>query len=87
MKHRKGLSQVERYQLKEVLDDITWMAIRYAHGRHTMAPSTVRMAVKTIKDIYPDFKLKKDPVLEAPEESELGGMSFRDDYLNDLFED
>ena len=39
-------------KIKEAITDILWMAIRYADGRHTYVPSTVRRAVKTIKEVY-----------------------------------
>jgi len=33
-------------KLKNVFEETIWMAIRYADGRHTYAPSKVRDAVK-----------------------------------------
>ena len=71
--------------LKQIIDDILWMAVRYAHGRHTYAPSVVREAVLKMKVVYPGWKLKKDVTILPPEESEIHGMSFRSDYLDDLF--
>jgi hypothetical protein len=87
MIQKKGLSQDERDILRDVLEDITWMAVRYAHGRHTVAPSAVRSAVRKIKEVYPDFKLESDRTLHIPKESELTGMNFKEDYLNDLCND
>jgi hypothetical protein len=87
MKQNKGNLEESEAKIREVLDDIVWMAIRYAHGRHTTAPSTVRSAVKKIKEIYPDFDLGKDKTIKPPTESELKGIGFRDDYLDDLYSD
>ena len=72
-------------QLKKIIDDTLWMAIRYAHGRHTYAPYMVRDAVQTLKQLYPDFKLKEDVTIEPPSEGMVGGMRFREDWLDDLF--
>ena len=63
------------------------MAIRYAHGRSTYAPSMVRDSVNKFKTIFPDWKPRKDIVINPPEEDEIGGMRFRSDYLDDLFLD
>ena len=71
-------------KIKGAISDILWMAIRYADGRHTYAPSTVRRAVKVIKEVYPDFKLKEDKTLIKPNEKDLFGASFKEDYLYDL---
>jgi len=71
-------------KLRGAIEDILWMAIRYADGRHTYAPSMVRGAVKVFKDVYPDFKIKEDRTIEPPKEEELVDMSFRGDYLYDL---
>jgi len=62
------------------------MAIRYAHGGNTYAPSMVRDAVKSLKRIKPDWKLKDDiHGVKAPTHK-MKGMDFRSDYLDDLFE-
>jgi hypothetical protein len=72
---------------RKIIENILWMAIRYAHGRHTYAPSMVREAVADIKKLYPDFRLRKDVTIEPPKKEDIGGMKFRDDYLDDLFTD
>jgi hypothetical protein len=72
--------------LKACFDDIYWMAIRYAHGRHTYAPSTVRDAIKTFKEVFPDWEVKEDKTIEPPKMDMIGGLSLRSDYLDDLFE-
>jgi hypothetical protein len=71
-------------ELKGAITDILWMAIRYADGRHTYAPSTIRRAVKVIKEVYPDFKIKEDKTLVQPNEKDLFGISSKEDYLYDL---
>ena len=72
--------------LRTCFEDIVWMAIRYAHGRHTYAPGMVRDAVNAYKELYPDFKLKEDKTLE-PKPDTFGGMVLEEDYLNDLFDE
>jgi len=70
--------------LKKCFTDVIWMAIRYAHGIHTYAPSMVRDAIKDFKKIYPDWKLKEDITIEPP--TDLSSYASRSDYLDDLFE-
>ena len=71
--------------LRQCFEDVIWMAIRYAHGRHTYAPHEVRSAIKKFKEIYPDFKLRPDRTIKPPDSEEIGGFSFREDFLDDLF--
>ena len=72
-------------KLRGAIEDILWMAIRYADGRHTYAPSMVRRAVKVFEEVYLDFKIKEDRTIEPPTEDDLRiGSYFRDDYLYDL---
>lgn len=71
--------------LKKCYTETIWMAIRYAHGRHTYAPSMVRDSINDFKKIFPDWKLEEDKVVKPPSEKEVGDVSFRDDYLDDLF--
>jgi hypothetical protein len=80
------MTKKQEHQLKKCFEDTIWMAIRYAHGRSTYAPSMVRDAVKLYQSIYPDFKLKDDKAIKAPDADDLNGMSFESDYLHDLFE-
>lgn len=70
--------------VKKSFEDTIWMAIRYAHGRSTYAPSMVRDAVNRFKQIFPDWKLKKDTTIKPPEK--IDGIGIRSDYLDDLFE-
>ena len=71
--------------LKHCFEEVIWMAIRYAHGRHTYAPSMVRDAVTKYKQIFPDFVLKEDITINPPDESDINGYKLRSDYLDDLF--
>lgn len=76
----------EKKILKEIVNDIMWMAVRYAHGRHTYAPSMVREAMKKYKEICPDYRYY-DVTIEPPTTEELkGGFAFRSDYLDDLLD-
>jgi hypothetical protein len=79
------MTKKQEQQLKKCFEDTIWMAIRYAHGRSTYAPSMVRDAVKLYQSIYPDWKPKQDITVEVPDKEDLNGMSFESDYLHDLF--
>lgn len=72
--------------LRKCFEDVIWMAIRYAHGRSTYAPGMVRDAVNEFKKVYPEFKLKEDQTIKPPTPEDIGGIRFKSDYLNDLFE-
>lgn len=72
-------------KLKYAFEETIWMAIRYADGRHTYAPSTVRSAIKAYQEVFPDWKPKHDVTIEKPDDSEIKGMSLVSDYLWDLF--
>lgn len=73
--------------LKEAYSDIIWMAIRYAHGRHTYAPSMVRDSIAKFKKVFPDWKLKEDQTIKFPKELAVDKLHLGSDYLNDLFEE
>lgn len=66
--------------LKNCFDNVAWMAVRYAHGRHTTAPSTVRQAVKSFQSVFPEWNLKSDKTILDID----GGMDT--DSLIDLFD-
>lgn len=72
-------------KLKNAFEETIWMAIRYADGRHTYAPSMVRDAIKDFKMVFPDWKPKPDRVIEPPNKEDLGGMNFESDHLHDIF--
>lgn len=71
--------------LVRYIDQLLWMAARYAHGRMTYAPGMVREVVEYMSKTYPDWKPKRDDVIEPPKEGDVKGMSFRKDYLDDIF--
>ena len=72
--------------MREAFEDVIWMAIRYAHGRHTYAPDMIRKAIAEVEKIFPDFELKKDDTIEPPKEDELCLCYVsRKDWLDDLF--
>lgn len=73
--------------LREAYVDVIWMAIRYAHGRHTYAPGMVRDSISRFQKVFPDWKPRPDHTLEKPVESELGGIATREDYLDDLVDE
>lgn len=79
------MKKSDEKRLQTAIEDILWMAARYAHGRHTYAPSTVRESVEVFKDVFLEFKIKQDHVIEPPTDDEINGMSFRTDYLHDIF--
>lgn len=79
------MKKADEKRLQSAIEDILWMAARYAHGRHTYAPSMVRSSVKVFKEVFPDFKIKQDHVIDAPSDDEIGGFSFMEDYLHDIF--
>jgi len=79
------MKKSDEKKLQSAIEDILWMAARYAHGRHTYASSTVRDSVAVFKDVFPEFKIKQDHVIEFPADREIGGLFFRSDYLDDIF--
>ena len=80
------VKQSELDELCKAFDEILWMAVRYAHGRHTYAPSMVRDACK-VRAKFGKFELRPDHTLiERPPIKERWGMDLDSDYLFDLFE-
>ena len=79
------MKKSDEKKLQSAIENILWMAARYAHGRHTYAPSTVRESVEVFTSIFPEFKIKQDHVIESLIDDDLGGFSFRTDYLDDIF--
>lgn len=77
------MTKEEELKIRHVLEDIIWMAIRYANGRSTYAPSVVRNAVKKIKEVYPDFIIQEDITIKPPEKL-FDSANFESDYLHDL---
>lgn len=75
-----GMNDEEK--LSRAFEEVIWMAIRYAHGRSTFAPSMVRNAIKLFQEVHPDWKPGSDIVIKAPEK--IDGISQKEDYLQDL---
>lgn len=71
--------------LKKCFTDVIWMAIRYANGRQTYAPSMIRSAIKNFQEVFPDWKPRKDITLENFFDIPWK-LEFRGDFLNDLVE-
>lgn len=72
-------------KLIKAFEDVVWMAIRYAHGRQTYAPSLVRKSVEAVKSVDPSWVLWRDHTLK-PMPEDLKSFHFKSTYLNDLFE-
>jgi len=80
-KNKETKYEYREEDLLRIIKDLFWMARRYAHGRHTYAPSMVRDAYKYLRRWYPDFDFKFwDVVIEPPKE---GHGFIRDDWLDD----
>jgi hypothetical protein len=73
--------------LKHSFEEVIWMAIRYADGRSTYAPTMVRDAIRDFQKVFPDWKPTKDDVIRKPNKDEIGGIAFKSDYLWDLLDD
>jgi len=74
-------------KLLSAYEDVVWMAIRYAHGRATYAPSMVRQSIKKIQEVYPHWKPEKDHVICPRDKNNKDSHILDSDYLNDLFLD
>ena len=75
--------------LKKAYEDVIWMAIRYANGRATYAPSTVRDSIKEFQKVFPDWKPRYDKTLKDDRElreSMRDHFSLDGDWLDDLVE-
>ena len=80
--------------LKKAYEDVIWMAIRYANGRATYAPSMVRDSIKEFQKVFPDWKPRYDMTLKSDRrmiedaESEHGSsrINVKGDWLDDLVE-
>ena len=80
--------------LKKAYEDVIWMAIRYANGRATYAPSMVRDSIKEFQRVFPDWKPRYDMTLKSDRrmiedaESEHGSsrINVKGDWLDDLVE-
>ena len=73
---------IREQTLEKVIQDIFWMARRYAHGRNTYAPGMVRDAYYTLK--ANGINIDKDDTIKPPNTHDIKGMTFRKDYLDDI---
>lgn len=69
-------------ELENIVAELFTWARRYAHGRHTYTPGIIRRIYHTLKEKYPSIYIPRDETIRPPTEK-TGGMSFRDDYLDD----
>jgi len=78
----------EREKIATAFRSIAWMAFRYANGRRTTAPMTVREAVRRFQEVYPDWVPEADQTLRSDRlrhsAEAHGGGSLDDDWLDDL---
>ena len=75
-------------KLKQAYEEIYWMAMRYANGRSTYAPSMVRDSIKTFQEVFPDWKPRRDSTLKNDRECGFKGPAELDsDWLDDLVEE
>ena len=86
------MKKADADKLLLAFEDVVWMAIRYANGRHTYAPQMVRDAITSVQTLYPDWKLRHDRTIKTDVErmkafDDVLGLSISSDYLDDLFED
>lgn len=79
------MNKQREQSLIEIIDDLLWMAARYADGRHTYAPSIIRDTVKHMKLMYPSWEVKEDITLHPPKPENIGGFMMKEDYLWDIF--
>ena len=84
---KNKMTEKEKIEIvKDCFEEVIWMAIRYADGRHTYAPSSVRRAINQFQKVFPDWEPKKDSTIDKPTEDMIKGISFESDYLWDLVE-
>lgn len=73
-------------EMCDAFDEILWMSIRYAHGRHTFASTIVRDACK-VRAKHGELTIRSDHTLEErPGPKDRWGVDLESDYLFDLFE-
>jgi len=72
-------------KLKHAFEETIWMAIRYADGRRTYAPDTVRQAINQFKIVFPDWKPRPDGVIKPPKKEDVKSMNLASYHLHDIF--
>lgn len=79
------MSKEKILKLKRAYTEVIWMAMRYANGRSTYAPSMVRDSIKEFQEVFPDWTPKNDPALKSDRESGYVAPAGLDsDWLDDL---
>jgi len=73
--------------VSRAFEDTIWMAIRYANGRMTYAPSMVRDAVKMYQSVYPEWMPRFDQTIKSDFESGYSGSQSGDCLADILAED
>jgi len=86
------MKKADADKLLKAFEDVVWMAIRYANGRHTYAPQMVRDAIASVQSVYPDWKPRHDHTIKTDVVRmkacyDVVSLSIPTDYLDDLFED
>ena len=84
------MTEKEAQTLKKAYEDVVWMAIRYANGRMSTAPSIVRHSVRDFQSVFPDWKPRYDHTIaddtERIRDSGHSYLSCGGDFLDDLVE-
>lgn len=74
----------QNHVLKTCVNDLFWMARRYANGRHTTVPSTVRMWYKILKKDFPDIRIEPDDTITFDKlHAHKAGFDLDSDWLVD----
>jgi len=73
-------------KLSYAFEETIWMAIRYANGRSTYAPSAIRDAIGQYQMVFPDWKPRYDMTIRVPKKEDLKKCgNFESDFLHDIF--
>ncbi|MFA6158956.1 MAG: hypothetical protein WC763_05050 [Candidatus Paceibacterota bacterium] len=70
------------HELENIIRETFWMARRYANGRMTFAPSTIRNCYRVIKSRFPHLIPKKDETIDEAKARSFDGLH-DSDYLTD----
>lgn len=75
---------LQNAELENMVAKLFFWARRYAHGRQTYLPDTIRRIYKTIQEKYPSIHIPRDETIKPPTPNTGAYMHFRDDYLDDI---
>jgi hypothetical protein len=86
------MNKNKEQKLLKVINDIIWMAMRYANGSRTYAPGMIRDAVKVLKELYLEYKVRFDRVVigdayDQRESFKKSKICDHSDYLDDLIKE